>query len=411
MSERAASLRTLLATLLLGEEERARRAAVSLRDPVLRREVGRLAYQWRVLPPLAQRVKGRGLVEEADEWSRWLLAATTESAWICRRAAHALPRLEQRGAPYLVFKGVAAIATAHRNPAARMVSDCDLLIREVDLEAVLEVLGREGFAPQIPGDLDAWRQLLRERAFPDHDFIEVTHEDGTTIDVHWRIHVPRLEAYRPSELLERAVRGEVLGRSLRVASTPDLLVLTAQHSLREHLAPHVAVKDLLDTRAWLRSGGPAVFEEALAIAGRAGMARGLASMVTCLARLDPSNDSVALALRSVDRRLPEADRVAAGQLANAFRAQLEAGSLHKAVVALSRPSWATFRRFAAGRWHGLRNPDYRAYKFRHEGRAHRWRDARRFVRQTVGLLRRDGSAYRAVARECEALIGASDRVG
>ncbi len=398
------TLRESLAAFVLGDRRTAGDAARQIANGLGWEAAYRLAIVWRVLPQVRKRARALGVsCELGPQLSRLAAANAAQAGLICHQSGAALEALSEAAIGAVVFKGVAAIATAYGSAAERMVTDCDVLIREGDLEPALRVLEAKGFRVESHGTLRAWRQLLAERAFPDHDFIEVSHPDGVTLDLHWRIHTPIAQTLDSDGILARAVPRKIGNRKLWVAAIPDLMLMTTQHSVREQLAPQVAVKDLLDLRAWIEGDVKGhAFAQAYRRASRCGLARALVAMALCLAHYDREG-TAAKAARGVYRELAAPERRSAERLAEAFQFQVREGGVHKGLIGLSSPSIPTLKRYLKSRLRGLRDPDYRRTKFRHQHR----RSLRAQAAQVIGDLRRlhwrKLRAYRAVARESRAL--------
>lgn len=225
--------------------------------------------------------------------------------------------LEAAGVPAMAFKGPVLAATVYPDPGLREFVDLDLLVPEEDRERALRLLRAEGFRPDLSAGAEPWE----DGGIPDppsgaYATPLFRGSDGCAVDLHWGLApAHRALAPDPAGIRERAGRMEVAGRSVRVPSPEDHLLLLAVHGTKHGPRPWPKTKWIADV-AWLLAHRPdAEWGAALARARTRGSRRALLLGVA-LARdlLDaPVPDPLGAALRS-DPRAGELAREVAGRL-------------------------------------------------------------------------------------------------
>jgi hypothetical protein len=250
------TLRRLLFDVLLGDDETGGRAADVARVAGQGAELARLAWAWRVVPRLDERVRGgASLGPEGDAaLSELALAAAAQSTLFWHRAGCAVRCLSDAGVAVGAFKGIGAIAALYGTPAARMVSDVDLVIDTVDVERAITALRAEGFELSEPirdAGVHEWVESLHSPMVQLRDlFVSLRDGEGFEVDLHLRFgHSPPSRMTAPSLLGRR--RTATVGRtSVPVLAPADLMVLNVYHSLKDLMALRSAARDLCDLAAW-----------------------------------------------------------------------------------------------------------------------------------------------------------------
>jgi hypothetical protein len=140
-----------------------------------------------------------------------------------------LEAVEATGTAPLVFKGAALAHTHYQHSWLRPRLDADLLIAADTREHVFTVLTELGYARPafVAGDL-----VMYQAPFERVDHLGVEH----VLDIHWRIGNPQLIArlFTHDELVARALTITVQGRSMRVPSPVDALMLACIHRAAHH---------------------------------------------------------------------------------------------------------------------------------------------------------------------------------
>jgi hypothetical protein len=137
-----------------------------------------------IAPLIADAVQAR---RQAD-----LHAAVAAEMTRCRHDAAVLAALAEAGVAALVFKGGALAHTHYESSWQRTRTDVDILVRETDTEAAIELLTGLGYTA---GDSIPGRVSVAELAFYRTVEFGVPH----AVDLHWRLnsswHLARLVAF------------------------------------------------------------------------------------------------------------------------------------------------------------------------------------------------------------------------
>ena len=403
----------LLATVILAADAPARAAAEETRARGLWENAVCLAALWRVLPHLRARV-GALAIDPGPEAARTLAtlgaAAAAEAALVCERAGAALALLEREGIAAAGFKGLAAVATLYDgHPARRMLLDADVLIASADFRRAVEALARAGFRPDLEMRLDSWLDMLAERVYPMHDFLDFVDATGAKIDLHWNVRTPSPAALTPIDILARSALATVARRQVRVVAPSDAVLLTTHHLLRERFTPASAVKDLCDVAGWLRRLTPGAVaaadtrdagerEALVARAAACGLATALLAVVMILERLEPDGAASAFTSRVRDACDHDA-RATAARLAELFAVQLQHGVVIDLMLGLTSVTPALVRRFVVSRVRSMLDPRYRAHKFPGEAPPRLAPRLRVFAHDLLTLTPHRFAVYRALTRE------------
>ena len=140
-----------------------------------------------------------------------------------------LASLTAAGVQPLIIKGSHLAFTHYRSSDRRPRLDTDLLIREIDKPALTSALTSLGYepVPHVTGEV-AFSQFSYER----------TDERGTshTLDVHWRIAIPKAFADRLTydDLRQDAVSVAALGPHALAPSPPLALLIACLHRTAHH---------------------------------------------------------------------------------------------------------------------------------------------------------------------------------
>lgn len=357
---------------------------------------------WRVVPQLRERLNasdvriGASVRQTLDEYSA---AAAAQSALMCSRAATALDALEAAGIRAAVFKGAGNVASLYDSPSRRMLNDADVILRREDFTRASEVLSQAGFSPAISIPLHEWMALLEDRVYRAHDFLDFIDGSGARLDVHWAVRVPKPAGFSIDSILGASAHQKLGRKDVRTVSPVDSILLTSHHIVRESLAPHSAVKDLLDIQSWC-----AYVNERWTVGGLVDRARAAGLMTTVLspfeilAALDPS--SIAAEVRDELRSAATADETRGSKrLASLFALQLKGRPVSQVAVGFVAASPRLVLRYVVSRARSLSDSRYRQNKFAGEKEHRVSTEARQFLRDIVSLTPSRIAAYRALGRE------------
>lgn len=170
-------------------------------------------------------------------WDRELLTAmrpavAAETALAMLREGElrrVLAALAAAGVAPLLLKGAHLAYTIYSTPDRRPRLDTDLLIRESDRDGLRRCLAAVGYAP-VP-------HVTGEVAFTQFQYRRIDASGaGHTLDIHWRIAIPKVFADRLTydELMRDAVAVPGLGPHARAPSPPLALVVACLHRTAHH---------------------------------------------------------------------------------------------------------------------------------------------------------------------------------
>jgi Uncharacterised nucleotidyltransferase len=337
----AAEARRALADLVIGGPTRARDAVEKIATRAMWADIVTCSGAWRVTPPLRARLAElRAPVDpQAVALLRQLtLAAAAQSTLVIQHTGAVLDRLDEAGVDYVAFKGVALIAGLYRDPAARMISDLDVLVAQSDLEAVDVAASSAGFRrrPVYAGTTfeDCAAELAAEGLVhsPAIDFAD---DDGVELDVHARIGLRPAPVMSTAALIRRAERHVLAGRTISVAGPLDAQLLTAHHALRANFKPVTTLKDLCDLAAWWKVQPERWrIDDLVGLAHESGLGAALLGAWQVLADHDPESQAGLVGIPAVERALGSADRRHGNQLARLFDHQLTAWQLNRDLLTL-----------------------------------------------------------------------------
>jgi hypothetical protein len=196
--------------------------------------------EWRALVEAAGKHGVLPLLADAASNARWdrELLAEMRPAVAAETALAILRQVELRrvlaalaaaGVQPLVIKGAHLAFTCYRSPDRRPRVDTDLLIRERDRIALKKCLGTLGYEP-VP-------HVTGEVAFSQFSYRHVdAHGTSHTLDVHWRIAIPKAFADRLGydELRRDAVNVTDLGPHALAPSPPLALLIACLHRTAHH---------------------------------------------------------------------------------------------------------------------------------------------------------------------------------
>jgi hypothetical protein len=157
--------------------------------------------------------------------------ATVATASANLRRSRALGRLlaalEAARIPIIVLKGLALAELMYRDVALRPMSDVDVIVRNSDFDAAVQVLFAAGFAS------DDFDPAIGSRGHPCHIHLRDPAE-ACVIELHWRLSPPtEVGQIDVDEVWSRSRPVRLAAGPARVLATEDLIL-----SLAEHVAKH-----------------------------------------------------------------------------------------------------------------------------------------------------------------------------
>jgi hypothetical protein len=391
----------LLAGILLGQENVADSSADSIDRGKMWRDTIAVAVHWRVLPQLRSKLAtlDAGLSEsDSDLLKRLSTAAAAESALVCSATETAFRILGAAGIKAAAFKGIATVAAFGGGPASRMLSDADIMLNPEDVPRALECLSAAGFKADIARDMNAWKEMLEERAYRIHDYIDVVSDAGARLDIHWRIRAPLADGLRIDDILSRAVPQKLSRGNITIVSPADSIILTAHHSVRDRLKPASVVKDLCDIQGSLARSSADLASQVANTASRSGLVVAVLSVLQILARFDGSDANKAFTHELRGRATAHEIRDARN-LAALFELQLNGKPVSDAVMGMSGISFPMLRRFASSHVRGIVDSKYRKDKYPGDGPPSARESISSFVSAVASITPARLRAYRSLAAE------------
>ena len=365
-----------------------------------------------MLPQLRSRIAS--LEAEIDNAARSLLneisaTTTAQSALIAHATARALAGLEDAGIRVAAFKGLGMIASLYQRPSERMLNDADVLIEARDFRKAVPVLARMGFFPDVSIPLDEWLDLLEQRVYPVHDFLDFADANGSKIDLHWRLRTPSPSGFPIAEIIGRAESRIFSGIGVRAVAPEDAILFTMHHMVRDRLAPRSAVKDLLDLKAWLEVRERRWKSNVLLNRARStGLTTSLLAALKILSRFDPEGAATEFASELADVSAAD-EKTRAGRLADVFSLQLSRGPMSDVVIGLTALTPSLARRFIVSRLRSFTDPTYKANKFAGDSAVPLGVAAREVWRDLIRLTPRSFALYRTLGTETRAYLGEESR--
>ena len=275
---------------------------------------------------------------DAQEYSRRRLESLVRTTRGIQGGCRALRVVRAAGVPAVGFKGIAAVGWLHGGQPQRGVGDTDIAVTPDRSDAALEALLAAGFTPKVAGmpREDIVRFSRTSPGSAGNESLSLCGDDGTEIDVHWR-----LGGFDVAAMIADARMIRVLGDDVPLVRPGLGLLLAAHHSLRNDFVPDECLRDLLDASGWLGLLAADAVEASWSDreARRLGLEAALGAFTIILAENGLQSP----------RARPPAD-AASALLAELFRAQCESGPLNTDLVYLCSlgPGWRLFTGLLTG---------------------------------------------------------------
>lgn len=286
----------------------------------------------RVQPQMFYRLnESPGWIPPADarEYSQRRLESLVRTSRGIQGGCRALHVLRSAGIAAVGFKGIAAVGWLHGGQPRRGVGDTDIAVPPDRADAAIESLLAAGFTPKVAGipREDIVRFSRTSPGSAGNESLSLRGNDGSEIDVHWR-----LGRFDVAAMIADARLVRVLTDDLPLVRPGMGLLLAAHHSLRNDFVPDECLRDLLDASGWLRllaaDAGEAAWTDREARRTGLDAALGAFSIILAENGLYPP-------------RTPPPIGSASALLADLFRAQCDSGPLNTDLVYVCsiRPGW------------------------------------------------------------------------
>lgn len=226
-----------------------------------------LAMRHKLVPLLYWHLSQLGASAAPDEFMAQARVRCFAIAARNRRLADELlavtRRLAEAGVPTLAFKGPALAAMVYHDPALRVSSDLDILVRRRDLALALGVLAAHGYR-QVFRHSRLFEALARPFR---HAANLVSADFQSQIDLHWKLSQSYYAFALRGELIWRRLAPVRIGGELRQTLAPEaLLIVLCMHGGRHCWLRLAWLCDLAEfLRAYPQLDWPAVLTEAAAL--------------------------------------------------------------------------------------------------------------------------------------------------
>lgn len=204
-------------------------------SPVDWQQLALVAQAERVAPLLCHSFRREGWPAQMPDavqmaLSRDFYNAAAQGGLLFRALEHILSELNRAGIEAILLKGAALAATLYPDIALRPMGDLDLLIRDSDLSAAINLVEGLGYEPETP----PMRRGLEHLVFYEVNFRGGEHA-WTQVELHWDLVGGAGSRYRPSiEWFWGQTRAVGVGSSMAMVLSP------AAHFL--HAAVHLSLK-------------------------------------------------------------------------------------------------------------------------------------------------------------------------
>jgi len=152
--------------------------------------------------------------------------------------------LVEEGAAFILLKGAAYLIDLYDDPAARMLTDLDLLLRHGDAGRVARRLRAAGYVGETGVDYPENRRFEMWRPGTGH----------TRIEFHWWLGLPLRFRIDQDALWGRSIEASLEGISCRRLGPEDALLFHVAHLSDHYFGP--SLKWILDLREMFRRWSP-----------------------------------------------------------------------------------------------------------------------------------------------------------
>lgn len=126
--------------------------------------------------------------------------------------------LHENDLPFIALKGAHLAEGVYSDPALRIMTDLDILVKEVDVFRAVSLLLQIGYAP--------WDETVADPA--QHHFRPLVKSGAVPVEIHWGLH--RLARADIVGLWERAMPAKLGSGKVLVLSVEDLILQLSLHA-------------------------------------------------------------------------------------------------------------------------------------------------------------------------------------
>jgi hypothetical protein len=152
-----------------------------------------------------------------------------------------LQKFEENEIPVLPFKGPALSQLLYGDPAMREFGDLDLLVHPQHVTRARTALGELGYEPKLQLSPLCEREYLRTG----YELVFGTEKEKNLMELHWQV-LPRFYSvpFRTEAIFERSAETIFEGRTARVPSKEDLLLMLCVHAAKHEWWQLGMVRDI-----------------------------------------------------------------------------------------------------------------------------------------------------------------------
>jgi len=197
------------------------------------------AQHHRVLPALCAALASQNLLLSA------IRIRAHKHAWRILHFTVELTRIarcfEQRGIPFLAYKGLALARLLYRDPAMRQFGDIDLIVRPRDVPRAKEALMELGYEPGFRLPTRQEKLFLRSG----YEYVFGLKAERNLVELQWQI-VPRFCSIKLDidGLFERSIQIELDGLPLRTLGHDDQMLVLCVHAAKHEWTQLGMLRDI-----------------------------------------------------------------------------------------------------------------------------------------------------------------------
>ena len=151
--------------------------------------------------------------------------------------------LHENDLPFIALKGAHLAEMVYSDPALRIMTDLDILVREMDVSRAASLLMQIGYAP--------WDKTVADPA--DHHLPPLVKSGTVPVEIHWGLHRIRVPGRADIVgLWERAVPAKLGSGKALVLSVEDLLLHLSLHAAQHDFDSKLS--SIYDVHEIIRSG-------------------------------------------------------------------------------------------------------------------------------------------------------------
>lgn len=187
---------------------------------------------YRLLPLVYNKLHKQGYRDELSGRLKGIYKRSwMENQKIINHASEIIKALSGAEIPAIVMKGIPLTLLVYQNPAARPMSDADILVPFPKAAEAVALLKREGYRPANEAILEHDLKFGRGMGFTD--------QSGRELDLHWRAMPDSIKSSKESDFWDLALPINVMESKAYRFSYTDEVLQTFVHGLRKNPEPPI----------------------------------------------------------------------------------------------------------------------------------------------------------------------------